>query len=291
MNFDYLTLHDVEILNDISQAGSIRKIALRRNIAQPALSRKVHTLEACLGAPLFIRNRRGVETTTFGKQCLKLLAEWRSEGLSTSRKIAESIGDQTTIRLGTYDSVAVYFYHRLLKMVHAENLNCQVEIHLDRSREIIREVSEGRYDVGLVVCGGLRPLNLSVTKVAMDEYGFYESVSSRSGHNIITMENSEDDDGNSIMHYLQKFKLQHNRLIQCPSFEVAAALTVAGLGIGILPTRVAGEHIKQKKLRSMEVAGVRTFGRHSLSVIRMLNNKDQMLQKIVKLISAGFEAL
>ena len=37
MNFKDLSLSDIEILIDVSEAGSIRKVAMRRNIAQPAL--------------------------------------------------------------------------------------------------------------------------------------------------------------------------------------------------------------------------------------------------------------
>ena len=263
---------------------------MRRNIAQPALSRKIQIIENCLGASIFDRNRKGVETTAFGKMCLKLLLAWRNEGLATSRKIAENIGKQITIKLGTYDSVGIYFFPRLLKMVKAAQLNCNVELHLNRSREIVRNVSEGSLDLGLVFFGGLTSANLKVKPVAMDEYGFFESATPRSSNDFYTLVNSTDDQGHTIEDFLKTFGLQHHRLVDSPSFEVAAALTLAGLGIGILPVRVAQRYVRQHKLKQIEFGKVRNFGRHHLSVVRALNNKDNTIEKVAQLIEAGFLA-
>lgn len=286
MNFEDLSLRDIELLQEVAAAGSVRQVATHRNIAQPALSRKIQNMERCLGAPLFSRNRKGVQITAFGKLALQMLGSWRSDGLLTGRKIADSINLHSIIRLGTYDSVAIYSFPRLLKAVEAKNLNCSLELHLGRSREIMRQVADGIIDAGLVFCGGARPANLKINHVAKDEYGFFESTTGRTSEDFYSLASSSAEDGTTIVEFLQSFGLQHQRVVSTPSFEVASALTLSGLGIGILPVRVARAHVQQRKLRPLTIGKITTFGAHNLSFVRHMKNKDRTLEDLVKIVEA-----
>ncbi len=287
MKFDDLSLSDFKLLIEVSEAESIRKVAMRRNIAQPALSRKIQILESGFGGRLFDRTRSGVKTTAFGKICLAHLAELNFFGKSIERKIADSSGGKSIIRIGTYDSVAVYFFPKLFRSAKANRLNCEIELSLNRSHEIIRRVSEGSLDFGVVISHEKKHSNLLIKTLAEDEFGFYESASRRISSDFYSLGAATDQTGKSILEYSRNFEVIQSRFHDTPSFEVAAALTIAGLGIGILPTRVASRFLKQGQIRQISMNKVRTFGRHSLCIVRNSKNTDRMVEQLVQIVEAS----
>ncbi len=54
----------------VAELGSISRAAERLGIAQPALSRQIHLMEAELNAPLFTRHGRGMALTELGRKVL-----------------------------------------------------------------------------------------------------------------------------------------------------------------------------------------------------------------------------
>lgn len=106
-----MTLKQLEYFLEIAKMGSVTKAAQNLNISQPPLSLQLRALEEELGAPLFLRDKRGLEITSEGA----MLRE-RAEAIlalldETARDIhAVSKTRQITIRIGTIGSVN----HRLL---------------------------------------------------------------------------------------------------------------------------------------------------------------------------------
>ena len=64
-------LRDLNILLAVADAGSMLKAAKRLAISQPAVSRAIADMEHTLGAPLFDRSPRGIETTQYGRALLQ----------------------------------------------------------------------------------------------------------------------------------------------------------------------------------------------------------------------------
>jgi len=65
-----MKLHDLRVLMNVAQAGSMLKAAQRLNTSQPAISRSIAELEHALGVQLLDRSRRGVEPTIYGRALL-----------------------------------------------------------------------------------------------------------------------------------------------------------------------------------------------------------------------------
>jgi DNA-binding transcriptional LysR family regulator len=65
-----MKLHDLRVLVNVAQAGSMLKAAQRLNTSQPAISRSIAELEHALGVQLLNRSRRGVEPTIYGRALL-----------------------------------------------------------------------------------------------------------------------------------------------------------------------------------------------------------------------------
>lgn len=88
-----MSLVQLEYFVAIAEEGNIGRAAKRLHISQPPLSRQLRSLEAELGAELFLRTTRGVKLLPHGKEFLeharRILAQVeeakRSLGASATR--------------------------------------------------------------------------------------------------------------------------------------------------------------------------------------------------------------
>src|SRR5688572_4203849 len=104
----------------ITEEGTVSKASLRLHVAQPALSRQIHDLEAELGVKLFDRVRRRLVLTSEGEQ---LLADCRSVlvAVDSVRQRAQVLrqGHGGVLRVAatpqTIDGLFAAFLHRFAK--------------------------------------------------------------------------------------------------------------------------------------------------------------------------------
>ncbi|WP_315718523.1 MULTISPECIES: LysR family transcriptional regulator [unclassified Bradyrhizobium] len=82
----------------IAEDGGFSRAALRRHVTQPALSRRIKSLEAWLGAPLFERSTHVVKLTPAGESfrpvaedVIRRLSNGREEALEAARLKAETV--------------------------------------------------------------------------------------------------------------------------------------------------------------------------------------------------------
>ena len=65
-----LNLYKLEIFALVAKSGSFSRAAEQLLLTQPAVSQHVQDLEASVGAPLFVRGRRGATLTPAGEKLL-----------------------------------------------------------------------------------------------------------------------------------------------------------------------------------------------------------------------------
>lgn len=100
------SLEQLVAFERVVREGSFSRAALMLNIGQPAVSSRIHGLEAALGGPLFRRGRRvaitalGESFLPFARRTLDLLAE----GVATARLTQE--GRRGRVTLGVLGSLA-----------------------------------------------------------------------------------------------------------------------------------------------------------------------------------------
>lgn len=146
MNFKQL-----EYFVQVAELGSFSKAALVLDVAQPALSRQVRSLETELRQQLFLRNGRGVALTDAGKRLydhgvavLQLMAHAR-EDLGASRD--EPVGRVT---IGLPPSIGRQITLPLIDRFRKELPAARLAIVEGLSTHIVEWVTTGRIDVGLV---------------------------------------------------------------------------------------------------------------------------------------------
>ncbi len=231
-------LEKLVIFVSVVDTGSIRSYALSRKISQPGVSQCISSLEKALKLKLLERSRTGISLTREGKILYRLgqrLIE--SSQLTSSELIAES-KRETEIKLGTYDSVAIYFIPKLIQKMREHFPYLSIKLTCDRSANILKLLESGLIDCGLCV-GSSEPKRLKRTPIYSDFYSFYKSSQCIESKNIILVGDAQDETGKDVRQSVSEISTSPIHRIEVPSFEIVKAMAMSGLGIGVLPTRVA----------------------------------------------------
>jgi DNA-binding transcriptional LysR family regulator len=113
INFELL---DVRAFLAVLDLGGFHRAAAALNLSQPALSRRIQSLEAAVGAPLLERTTRRVGATTVGRSfaplARRLLDEFEETLLSMT-----GVGDRQTgqVTLACVPTAAFYFLPRAIE--------------------------------------------------------------------------------------------------------------------------------------------------------------------------------
>lgn len=154
-------------LSAVVDAGSVSKGAAALGLSQPALSRSMAQLEARVGKPLFIRDRRPLQATPLGMQ----LAAHGRRILVESRRATEAV--QSLLR-GTRGLVRVggvpFFMDAMISRIIAAFQNAHPDVDFQQSYGNLSEVGAGlrsdQLDLGIVPLGTSgEPDGLSFTAI------------------------------------------------------------------------------------------------------------------------------
>jgi LysR family transcriptional regulator, nitrogen assimilation regulatory protein len=138
----------------IAEAGSVAGAARQLRIAQPALSRQLTLLENELGAPLFVRHRRGVELTEAG-----VLLRDRARGLLQEvERIRNEVAAKPTepsgrLSFGIPPSLSAAITVPLVARFCSQYPKVELSIQEGPTETLAAELSAGRLDATLATMG------------------------------------------------------------------------------------------------------------------------------------------
>ncbi len=134
------------------EEGSLQGAAKRMNVAQPALSRRIHDLEIRMGAKLLTRGARGVTPTrsgaSFYRDALRLL-----EGLDEARHRARRLGEEAAHapRFGVIVTARKFpFIHDAMRTYKRAHPQVPVTFMRDLSPDLANALRERRLDMSLL---------------------------------------------------------------------------------------------------------------------------------------------
>lgn len=142
---------DIDLLRaflEVSETGSFTRAAQRLNRVQSAVSMQVKRLEAVVGHRVFERHGRGVCLTDEGV----VLLGYARRIVSLNREALADLNGpagESVIRLGASD-VASYMLPGILSRSAEAYPRTQLEIHCDRSWELLDALDAGNLDLALV---------------------------------------------------------------------------------------------------------------------------------------------
>ncbi len=166
-----MNLKQLEYFVQVAELGSFSKAAVVLDIAQPALSRQVRSLETELHQQLFLRNGRGVALTDAGKRLfdhsvavLQMMAHAR-EDLGASRD--EPVGRVT---IGLPPSMGRQLTLPLIDRFKKQLPAARLAIVEGLSTHIVEWVTTGRIDIGLVYNPEAQP-GLEIAPLLQEQLG------------------------------------------------------------------------------------------------------------------------
>lgn len=135
-------------LSVIVEAGSFQAAADRLGLTQPALSRNMNTLEARLGAPVFVRDgRRSVPNDLGLKLARNGLAIRNAEEQASRFASLAAAGAAGRLRIGAPPIVSGRFLTDTLSGFIDANPNCVVEMRAGLIYELREMLERGQIDV------------------------------------------------------------------------------------------------------------------------------------------------
>lgn len=144
-------LRSLEWLLAVAEAGSIGAAARRLQVSQPAVTDRLQRLERHLGLTLLRRSARGTRLTPEGAA----VADWAGELLAASDRLEAGAAalrrrHDSQLRVSASMTVAEYLLPRWLFDLRQAHPGTAVALRMCNSREVVRDVTEGRADLGFV---------------------------------------------------------------------------------------------------------------------------------------------
>ncbi|WP_369384151.1 LysR family transcriptional regulator [Streptomyces sp. cg36] len=145
-----MRVEQLEYLAAVTRLGSFRRAAEELHLSQPALSETLRNLERELGVDLLERTRLGAKISSGGRELLPHIAEVL-DAVSRLRQAAdEQQNVSRVLRLGTVHAATATLLAPAIREFRTAHPSTQVEVVAARQDGIQRQLSDGRFDLGLV---------------------------------------------------------------------------------------------------------------------------------------------
>jgi DNA-binding transcriptional LysR family regulator len=240
-------LAELHYFRAIVRAGSLSAAARALGLTQPTLSTALRRLEARLETTLFERGRDGVRLTVTGRA----LAGYAEELLAGAERAQQAVRGLETDVVGRFtvacpDALGAYFLPGLLAHLFRVTPRLELAIWNGNSREVERAVVARDAHFGLVARMQPHPelvkvdLFEDVTELVALAPGGGPIAAARArlrGGPLLYADRMPQEP--ELLRMLAARGLAPTRLVACGTTELVKAMALAGVGVAILPRRVA----------------------------------------------------
>jgi DNA-binding transcriptional LysR family regulator len=167
INFELLDLRAFLTILDL---GGFHKAAEALNLSQPALSRRIQSLEAAVGAPLLERTTRRVAATLIGRSIEPLARRLIDELEESLEALTGVSGHQSAqVTIACIPTAVFYFLPRVIERFNAQFPNIRFRILDLSANEALESVARGEAEFGINLTGSSHP-DLTFTPLADDPF-------------------------------------------------------------------------------------------------------------------------
>ncbi len=262
MPFD---LVDLRLMVRIAEADSLTKGAEAAHMSAPAASTRIKNIEESLGVKLLHRSSQGVTLTPPGQAFVHhaRLVLGQLEHLRTDlQEYARGIRGHLRVHANT--TALGEFLPPVLRAYLLGHPDVNVDLQERLSHDIVRAVSEGQTDIG-IVAGLVRTENLQVLPYRRDRLVLVlPRGHALAGASAVSFADTLDFDhiglaeSSAIRAFLQQICEGLGRpmqqRIQVSNFEAACRMVEAAVGVAILPGSAAHRHAQTMAIRIVPLA-------------------------------------
>jgi DNA-binding transcriptional LysR family regulator len=245
----------------VCRLGSFSAVAREKGVAHTSVVRQIDALEAELGVKLLVRSTRGLTPTGAGQ-----LLRWRSQLILNDlidlrAEVAALDGSvRGVLRIASLPTFGRRYVLPALDALCRRYPGLRAE--LDLTERMADPVSE-RLDV-VIRAGQLADSGLIATKLAthrrrlvastdyLERFGQPQSVADLANHRLLDKMHGADVLGwSSLLGRPAQQFAEECGVFRCDDFEALCTAATSGLGIGLLPSWVVGEHIAAGRLMAL----------------------------------------
>ncbi|MEM7678221.1 MAG: LysR family transcriptional regulator [Myxococcota bacterium] len=234
----------------VAEHGSISAAARAVEARQPTLSVAIKNLEEDLGATLFHRDSRGVSLTASGR-VLRDAAQEIFEGLERVRQQVSGLEteDVGEFVIGCNEALGTYFLPEFMPGFLRAAPQIQLRLWNGTSAAVRNAVLDRKVDFGISVNPEPHD-DLVMVKLYRDGIELFVSskeppvknriqalIRVRKGPLIAASRVAQVRD---LIARFQSDEVMPDRILDCGDLQLVKSLAVAGLGVALLPRRVAG---------------------------------------------------
>lgn len=260
----HFDLPDIKLFVNIAEANSLTRGAERSHMSLPAASIRIKNLEEGLGIKLLYRTSQGVTLTPPGQAFMHHARLVLQQLTDLRGDLAEYVkGAKGHVRIFANTTAMAEFLPAILPTFLASHPDVNIELKERLSNGIVRAVSEGKVDIG-IVAGNVRTEGLEILPFKEDRLVLVTSVSHPLANRstMLFSDALEHDfvgmvEASAIHGFLAQAASDLNRVIkmriQVGNFEAACRMIEANVGLGVLPYSAASRHAKSMAIRIVEI--------------------------------------
>ncbi|MEO1268268.1 MAG: LysR family transcriptional regulator [Myxococcota bacterium] len=232
----------------VAEVGSMSAAAQRLGISQPAVTAAMRRLEEHFETTLLLRNPRGVQLTDTGVEVLR----YAEETLALLEQVHQRVlglesAEVGSFIIGCYESLGAYFLPQFLPQFLARYPRIELTLWNGSSPEVRDAVVARKVHFGLVVNPVPHP-DLVLVDLFSDAVDFIVPTEQRAHSLDEAFDRVRQgplvfagriDQSRLLLDALIARDAVPQRLLSCGDLEMVKSLVMAGLGVAILPRRVA----------------------------------------------------
>ncbi len=248
-----MDLTQLRYFQTIAHCGSLSAAARVLRVSQPTLTVSLRNLERGLGTTLFLRDRSGVRLTSTGHTLLRHTSAVMARIGEAEEAIRDLEGDEVgSFVIGCPESLGTYFLPAFLREFFERASRVDIELWNGTSRAVQTAVLAREVHFGLVVNPPAHPdlVMLELFRDAIDLFVRAEPDGKRArawdletaraivraGPLVYVGSKTQSRE---LLERLAADHLVPSRLLPCGNLELVKSLACEGVGVAVLPRRVA----------------------------------------------------
>ena len=254
-----IDLNLYKIFYIVAKRGNITKAAEELFISQPAVTQAIHSLESQIGAPLFIRAKKGVTLTEEAKVLFQFVESGLNYIKNGENKFKELMNIESgTLKIGASTTITQHLLLKYLDIFQDKYPNINISITNDLTQNLVKLLREGSVDLLILNLPTKEYKDIEVKPFLEVHDTFMVGKRKKDLLNkILDLKNTEEDfifqkyPSNTrifLNNYLDSNNIDISPKYDIVSFNLVKDMTIMGLGIGYITKEFA-----QKELASGEL--------------------------------------
>ncbi len=254
------TLKQFETFVWVAALGSFRRTAEKLNTTQPNISVRISGLEASLGVKLFDRDAGSVTLTAAGTHLLEPAQRVLDASDAFAAQAGTAARQSGVIRLGVTEIIVQSWLGRFLKELRALYPETVVELVVDLSAELEKDLTDRALDLALmngpvpdpaihsVALGDVPLMWVAAPEIAKTVTG----LDAVSRHPVLTFSRKTVPYA-ELAAYFRDHPAGPVRLVPSNNLAACVQMTVDGLGIAALPHILIKDALAEGRLVPLDI--------------------------------------